>query len=218
MDKRAERGELTRGRILDAAELLFAERGYHGVSLRDITALADVETALASYHFGTKDKLFSAVIARRADEHRLDLIDSLAAAHAEAAPAVPSNRALVRAYALPGVEKIGRGPGWAAYTKLAVMLQNLPANDEASGLGKALFDETIKLFVDAFLAANPMLQREQVINAVYFLHGALIHLLSQGQGLEWVDPAFAERDRVALVDDLAAFFDAGFAGMAASRL
>lgn len=214
MDRRAERGIETRGRILDAAERLFADRGFHGVSLRDITKLAGVETALPSYHFGTKAKLFASVIERRADEHRLDMIDSLHNAQALAAPAPASNEALVMAYATPAMEKIARGPNWAAYIKLIVALQNLPAQDEASVLGKSVFDETIRLYVEAFVAANPRLTRQRVVNAVYLLHGTFIHLLSQGQGLEWVAPNAPHQSRETIARELALLFDAGLAGLA----
>src|SRR5690242_1840463 len=60
-------GDQTKEKILDAAEELFGEKTFDTVSLRDITNHAGVTLALASYHFGTKDNLFVAVIARRAD-------------------------------------------------------------------------------------------------------------------------------------------------------
>jgi AcrR family transcriptional regulator len=216
-DGRAERGEATRQRILDAAEALFADFGYHAVSLRDIASRAKTETALASYHFGSKDGLFTAVISRRSDEHRLDMIDRLEAAQAEASPSTPGNAVLVRAYVLPAVEKIARDQGWAAYIKLVVALQNLPASDTSSRLGKAIFDGTIRLFVEAFVKANPTIARDRVVNAVYFLHGTLIHLLSQGQGLEWVERDAAPRAREDLVEDLAQFFSAALSGLANPR-
>ena len=43
-----------RDRILDTAEALFAERGFDGVTLRQIAIGAGVDVALASYHFGKK--------------------------------------------------------------------------------------------------------------------------------------------------------------------
>ena len=62
------RSAATRERILDAAEKLFAERGYHGVSIRDVTGAAEVDVALVNYHFGSKEMLLEAVVARRADQ------------------------------------------------------------------------------------------------------------------------------------------------------
>ncbi|GAB2198571.1 TetR/AcrR family transcriptional regulator [Sessilibacter sp. MAH4] len=39
-------------RILDSAEALFAQHGYDGVTIRQIAKLAEVDVALANYHFG----------------------------------------------------------------------------------------------------------------------------------------------------------------------
>ena len=49
--------------ILLAAERLFAQRGYHGVSLRQIAAEAGVPLALVGYYYGAKHELFHAIFA-----------------------------------------------------------------------------------------------------------------------------------------------------------
>ncbi len=51
-------------RILDAAEVLFAERGFSETSLRLITSKAKVNLAAVNYHFGSKNALIQAVFAR----------------------------------------------------------------------------------------------------------------------------------------------------------
>lgn len=51
-------------RILDAAEELFAERGFSETSLRMITGKAGVNLAAVNYHFGSKNALIHAVFAR----------------------------------------------------------------------------------------------------------------------------------------------------------
>ena len=51
-------------RILDAAEALFAERGFAETSLRTITSMAGVNLAAVNYHFGSKKELIQAVFAR----------------------------------------------------------------------------------------------------------------------------------------------------------
>lgn len=49
-------------KILEAAEELFAEKGYEGTSVRDIAQKADVNIAMISYYFGSKEKLLEALI------------------------------------------------------------------------------------------------------------------------------------------------------------
>jgi AcrR family transcriptional regulator len=54
-----------RGRLLDAAERLFAERGYSATSVREITSGAGCNVAAVNYHFGGKLRLYRAVFDRR---------------------------------------------------------------------------------------------------------------------------------------------------------
>lgn len=51
-------------RILDVAELLFAEKGFAETSLRLITGKASVNLAAVNYHFGSKKALIQAVFSR----------------------------------------------------------------------------------------------------------------------------------------------------------
>lgn len=73
--RRRSRGDTTRIAIIEAAELLVAEHGVNGASLRQIgTASGSANTNVVAYHFGNKSGLISAVI-----EHRLSVIDGLRA-------------------------------------------------------------------------------------------------------------------------------------------
>ncbi len=54
--------EVTRERIMKAAERLFAERGYDGTSVRAIVARARVNQAAINYHFDGKDGLYREVL------------------------------------------------------------------------------------------------------------------------------------------------------------
>jgi len=56
--------DTTQTKILDAAELLFAERGFAETSLRTITSRAKVNLASVNYHFGSKKSLIQAVFDR----------------------------------------------------------------------------------------------------------------------------------------------------------
>ncbi|KAB7772844.1 TetR family transcriptional regulator, partial [Xanthomonas sp. LMG 12460] len=58
----------TKDRILSAAEELFAQHGFSGTSLRQVTSQADVNIAAVNYHFGSKENLVNEVFRRRMDE------------------------------------------------------------------------------------------------------------------------------------------------------
>src|ERR1700682_2593185 len=55
----------TRTAILDAAERLYADRGFADVTLRDIVAAANVNLAAVNYHFGSKDELIAELFVTR---------------------------------------------------------------------------------------------------------------------------------------------------------
>lgn len=59
-----EESERTRTRILDRAERLFARRGYRGVSVRELSRACGVRPFTIQHHFGSKPKLYQAVLSR----------------------------------------------------------------------------------------------------------------------------------------------------------
>jgi TetR/AcrR family transcriptional regulator, regulator of cefoperazone and chloramphenicol sensitivity len=72
--------EVTRERIMRAAERLFAESGYDGTSIRAIVAKAKVNQAAINYHFEGKDGLYREVLRvafRALTEHQLEHAEEL---------------------------------------------------------------------------------------------------------------------------------------------
>ena len=51
--------------IIDKSEKLFAEKGFDGTSIRDIAKAADINIAMISYYFGSKEKLLEAIVLYR---------------------------------------------------------------------------------------------------------------------------------------------------------
>lgn len=54
-----------RDEILDVAEKLFAEQGFEAISVREISKAADINIAMISYYFGSKEKLYEEVVNRK---------------------------------------------------------------------------------------------------------------------------------------------------------
>jgi AcrR family transcriptional regulator len=59
--------------ILQVAEKLFAEEGFDGTSIRDIAKKANVNIAMISYYFGSKEKMLEALVLSRISDMRLQL-------------------------------------------------------------------------------------------------------------------------------------------------
>ena len=65
--------------ILEAADALFGEVGFDGVSVRDIAGRAGVNKALVFYYYGSKDGLFEVVVERFYAAHAAALASAFAA-------------------------------------------------------------------------------------------------------------------------------------------
>jgi AcrR family transcriptional regulator len=59
--------------IMEAAEKLFAEQGFAGTSVRDIAEAAQVNLAMISYYFGSKEKLMEAMFHHRGSDFKIQL-------------------------------------------------------------------------------------------------------------------------------------------------
>jgi AcrR family transcriptional regulator len=111
-----------RTRLLDAAEELFAGRGYFGVSVRDITDHAGTRLAAISDQFGGKEGLFQEVLARRIrplNDDRRTLLATLPARGTRRRRL----RALIDAFTEPMRQRAGE-TGWDNYFRLVAQLAN----------------------------------------------------------------------------------------------
>ena len=67
MARPTPKGQRAREQILDAAQALFADGGFHGTSVRDVAGRLSIPTASLLHHFPRKEKLYGAVLERIAD-------------------------------------------------------------------------------------------------------------------------------------------------------
>ena len=167
------RSHATRERILDAAEQLFAQRGFYGISVRDITGAADVDVALASYHFGNKQGLLEAVFMRRAEDlntERIARLDAVLAAAKGRRP--PRIEDVIDAFTHPLLDRSSRGsPGWKSYFALIAEVNN--SREFGGVLMSRFFDPVVEKFIDAIRRALPECEDRDLYWAYHFLSGAL---------------------------------------------
>ena len=172
-------GDQTKEKILDAAEELFGAQTFDTVSLRDITHRAGVTLALASYHFGTKDNLFGAVVARRADILNRMRVELLAELRREGAIGV---EALLDAFMRPlFTQTLNGGDGWKAYVSL---ISKVAMTDRWHELVRVNFDETANMFVAELRALRPRLSEEALYRGFAFTLQLGLQVVSQNQRVD----------------------------------
>ena len=100
-DGRIARGEITREKVLDAAERCFAMTGFDAVTVRQIAREAKVTLGVVGFHGGNKEALFLTVLKRRVETLntlRLERLDEL---KIQGEPTIES---LISAYVTPYLE------------------------------------------------------------------------------------------------------------------
>ncbi len=202
--------EATRERLLDAAESLFADKGYHAVSMRDIAGRAKVNLAAAGYHFGSKEKLFLEALVRRVrplNERRLSTLTAL-----ESRKRNPTLPEVLDTFARAMIEEAMRDP--ESGRRLHRLLSRAFA--ESDEIVSMIFREELLHVALRFLAAIrracPKLTAEQAGLGLALFAGCVIHML------RWVvSPPFPEYKGVTdsadvdtLMKQLVAYGTAGF--------
>ena len=212
-NRSARNAEATRERLLSAAEALFADKGYHAVSMRDIARHAKVNLAAAGYHFGSKEKLFVEALVRRVrplNERRLATLTALE--NRKRAPALPE---VLDAFARALIEEALSDPETGR--RLNRLLSRAFA--ESDEIARMIFHEELLhvalRFVHAIRQACPKLTADQAGLGLALYAGCMIHML------HWsVNPPFpelkgsnADRDLETLMKTLVNFGAAGFRKM-----
>lgn len=190
----------TRNRILDAAERLFAEQGFHLTTLRQITQAAGANLAAVNYYFGSKQALIRAIFRRR--------LDALNAARLERLDAVESDRgrpdleAVLDAFVEPALE-FTQGGDAEGQRFMQLLLRAFADRDTA--LHDAMRQEyahVMRRFADAVSAALPDADHARLRHQLDFIVGALTLTMAES----------ALKDTRIIAAELAQFAAAGLRG------
>ncbi|MES3028358.1 MAG: TetR family transcriptional regulator [Pseudomonadota bacterium] len=209
--RRKGEGADLRAVILDAAELLFAGHGFHGVTTRQVAAEAGVDTALIHYYFGTKRGLFDAVFSRRAEILNAERLVAMAAYEA-ACPGAMTTRGVMEAFIGPLIERSLTGEaGWKNYFRLVALVNNTPA--WGGETMNRFFDPVVHQLVAVLKRTMPEAELEDLYWGYQFLTGSMMLALSETGRIDQLSGGLCrsrdlEAVRTRLFDYCAAGFEA----------
>ena len=163
----------TKERILAAAETLFAQRGFDGASLRQLTSDAGVNLAAVNYHFGSKEKLVEQVFRRRLDTLNAQRLAALARVAAQ-----PDTRLedVLDAFIRPALELSHEDSGSLF---MRVLARAFAEHDDS--LRKFLsenYGHVMRQFTAEFARLLPQLSKEELYWRIDLVTGALTHAMS----------------------------------------
>jgi AcrR family transcriptional regulator len=197
--------ESTRERLLNVAEQRFGEGGYDGTSLRAITVAAAANIAAVNYHFGSKEALLRAAVARAmapVNTERRRRLDQLEAA------GLPGPEQLIRAFIEPGLELVlRRGERGAVVARFIGRIAFDPSQ-RIRELYAAESDPIEKRYLAALQAALPHATPEAVSFGYVNMLGLLA--LHQSQALSRAPGVTETEDPGKLAEDLITFLAAAF--------
>ena len=206
----AEPATDTKSRLLRVAERLFAEQGFDGVSVRQLTAAAGVNLAAVNYHFGSKEGLLAAIFEERCrpmNEERLRRLSDCA----EHAHRPPMLEQIIAAFIAPALASgADPGGGRAAFTRLRATL-SVEHNEVARALISRYFDATSQRFVAALGRAVPHLSRAELYWRFHFLLGALYYSMINPGRIAHLSEGLCDAGEVeAVLTQMVPFIAAGF--------
>ena len=199
--------QLTKDRLLDAAEELFSDRGIDATSLRAVTSAAGANLASVNYHFESKDGLVRSVFLRRLEplnNERLELLDALEVA---AAGSPIELEAILDAWVMPAL-RMGQSPEGKRFKRLLGRIYSEPG-DSLQTLLRELFGEILQRFSAAIGRTLPELSSEELMWRVHFMLGAMIHTVADQPSIRALsgglcDPSDIEGVRRRLIDFVSA--------------
>lgn len=184
----------TKDRILDAAEALFALNGSSGASLRAITRRAKVNLAAVHYHFGSKDRLLEAVLARRLLPLNAERIRRLETYQKEAGREKVRLENIIEAMVGPALRlsrdenKRGR-----IFMRLLGRLV-LEPDARIQNLLTGQFETVLKKFMPSLTVALPHLSPEDFFWRLHFLVGSMAHTMADSERIRLISGGMCDPD------------------------
>lgn len=164
----------TKERIISAAESLFAQHGFAGTSLRQVTSRADVNIAAVNYHFGSKENLINEVFRRRLDELSANRLIQLKAA-VERDP--KDLEAILAAFIEPALALTIDHRGGSAFVRV-IARAYAEKNDRLRKFLSDNYGHVLRDFARAIAHCLPELGKEALYWRLDFVAGALTYAMA----------------------------------------
>lgn len=174
----SKRALATRARVLDAAETVFALRGFDGSSIRDIAAEAGEPVGTIHHHGGGKEALFLQTVARRAEALAQARVTALERAKSQGNLTL---EAVLDAFMRPFFTLSDTEPRWRNYARLVAFVS---VDGRWRDISAEYFDPTAAGFIEEIRQLLPHASRQQVAEGFVFSVSAMLGLLTSGKRIE----------------------------------
>lgn len=210
-DNLTKEAKETRQRLLDAAEELFAQQGFKGTAIRDITTKAERYPASINYFFGNMQELYEELFRRRLREMRDTRLAGIKAAMAGRSK--PTLEKLIRAYAVAFLEPFKDPKRSRRFMQLfarELVEQRLPKNM----ILEEMATPVMTAFEEAIITLCPDIDKRDVQKSINSIIGQLVHVMHVKTIFEGVQGTIAANDIDETIEHIVKFSAAGIRAFA----
>lgn len=186
----SKRALATRERVLNAAERVFAQRGFDGATIRDIAAEAHEPVGTVHHHGGCKSLLFEQCVTRRASVLADRRMDALSQAK-RVAPLTLD--AVLGAFMYPFFDLRQEDPRWQDYARLVAFVSS---EARWQPLCATCFDPTAQDFVAHIQALSPEKSPAACAAGFVFCVSSMLALLTSHPRIETLGCKSAQTARI----------------------
>ena len=198
----------TRERILLAAEQLFAQHGFSGVSLRSIMAEAGANTASAHYYFRSKEGVLQAIFQKHAAGMNAERNTRLDAWERKPGTGTATVQRLVDAFIGPAI-RLRETPDGQAFDKISALCSVDP-NPRVREIVFQTFDVVGKRFSGLLRTACPHLGDAEYYWRLHCLFGSMMYVRAHnGRVDQLVLPGTGPQTPEFVLDQVVGFVAAG---------
>jgi AcrR family transcriptional regulator len=216
----SSRSEKTKDRLLKTTESIFANRGFGGLTLREVAQRSHTNLASANYHFGSKEAMVLEMLQARVRPINQRRMKYLAEARERAQGKPLSTRDILRALILPIGEEIAKSTHTRqTLAQLVARTFTEPAKFIQT-MHRKFFGELCEKFMDELRKTHPKVEERDLYWNLHLAVSSMLGALAQHRRLkDFSKGACDEDDTQDMIERLITFSTHGFeAGISQSSV
>ena len=205
------RSDKTRERLIRTTERLFANRGFGGLTLREVALHSQTNIASAHFHFGSKEAMVLEMLKSRIKPINEKRIEYLERARQQAKGQPLSTKSIIEALLLPIGEEISKSSHSRKTLAQLVARSFTEPESFIQKMHRRFFGELCEIFVKELKRSHPNVKESEIYWNLHFAISSMLGALAQQRRLsDFSGGRCDDEDTHAMVKRLIVFISSGF--------
>lgn len=205
------RSDKTRNRLLKSTEAIFANRGFSGLTLREVAQRSQTNLASAYYHFGSKEAMVLEMLKSRVKPINVKRVKYLEEAKLKANGKLLTTKEILRALILPIGEEIAKSSHTRQTLAQLVARTFTEPVRFIEKMHRKFFGELCEIFMDELRRTHPHTADEDLYWNLHLAISSMLGALAQHRRLsDFSKGKCNEEDTHNMIERLVIFTSHGF--------